>query len=156
MSTKTIEVLETVIAEQENQIDSLIERISDYEYKDEWNWRQFKKFTEKENLDLPLPRLELRYTFSKYHMIADYGIVYRHFNNDITFIPISSTKISGGISKDKNFLPFRDGAHIYNDMLEFNFRGFIVSEGKVRELSFDDVDDIPYLVQEKIKKKEMS
>ena len=152
---KAFERLEKVITEQEEKIAELEKTLETYEYKDDWFWRQFKVLTEEENLNLPVPRLELRYVQkTKYTMISSYSIIYRHLLGDIMSIPISSTKIDG-CNASVDFLPFRDGAHIYNDMYELNLRGFVVTGTDVKELSLKDTENLPSALLARIQKEVM-
>ena len=48
--------------------------------------------------------------------------------------------------------PYRDGAHMFNDMLELNLRGFVVNGSEYRELTFED-NEVPSSVLAKVKKK---
>jgi len=145
MPTK-IERLEKLIEDQENQITELEDQLENMTYHEQWKWRAIRELDEKENLGLPVPRLELRNRkVSKYSRIVDYGLVHRHLLGHIEFIPIGSTKIDGGRETYTNLLqklPIRDGAHIYHDMWELKLRGFIVDFPECQELSFDD-EDVP-------------
>lgn len=149
MSKTVLEELATVIEKKNERIQELEEKLEKMEYKDAWAWRHLREMTEEENLNLPLPRLELRYrSHSKYTHIVDYGLVQRHLCGEIMFIPISSTKIDGKVVKLST--PYRDGAHMYHDMDAFDMRGFVVDGTDVRELSFQD-PDVPISVLERRK-----
>lgn len=150
--SKVMEQLDKALEEKDRRIAELEEKIERLEYHDEWSWRQIKKLTEEENLGLPLPRLELRYrVVSNYCHFVDYGIVYRHLLDDIEFVPIGSTKINGKVRQQLD-TPYRDGAHMFNDMFEMNLPGFVVNGSDYRELTFDDVE-VPSSVKVKVKKK---
>lgn len=155
MSERTIDRLENLIAEKDREIEKLFDKIENLEYRDEWRWRQIRQLTEKENADLPVPRLELRYRDkSEYQHFIDYGLVYRHLMGDIEFIPISCTKIGGkGLLLS---MPFRDGAHMYNDMYELRLPGFVVDEKDgvqiVKQLSLGDERELPSALVTRMKK----
>jgi len=147
MSERTINRLEDLIAKQDKVIEDLCKKITLLEYQDEWGWRQIRQLTEKENANLPVPRLELRYRDkSQYQHFIDYGLVYRHLLGDIEFIPISCTKIGGKVIIPLS-TPFRDGAHMYNDMYELRLPGFVIDEKDgvqiVKQLSLEDERELP-------------
>jgi len=119
--------------EQENRI--LEEKLEDRKYHDDWHWRQIRQLSEAENLDLPIPRMEIRYRIDKYNAYADYGLVIKHMLNHIDFIPISSTRVSKEYA-DKLNLPHRDGAHIIHDKENLALPAYIVYKDKFKEVSF--------------------
>lgn len=83
----------------------------------------------KENLGLPLPRLEIRWRgMGDYNMVADMGIVYTHFLGHIEFVPMSSTRVNGKRNRNELELPFRDSAHIWHDMEQMRIPGFVVND----------------------------
>jgi hypothetical protein len=150
MST-VIERLEEILDARDNTIAELKNKIEDFEYRDEWQWRQIRTLSEEENLDLPVPRLEIRHRAkSNYNTVIDYGLVYTHLLGNITFMPISSTKVSG-IRSGELFIPHRDGAHMYNDMFELNLRGFIVEGSKSIELYLSDIA-LPQVLRDRMEK----
>ena len=149
--SKVMEQLENALEEKDQRIAALIEKLERIEYHDEWSWLQIRKITAEENLGLPVPRLELRYrVISEYTHFVDYGLVYRHLLGDIEFVPIGCTKINGKVRQLDT--PFRDGAHMFNDMLELNLRGFVINGSEYRELTFED-SEVPSSVLAKVKKK---
>lgn len=152
MST-VIEHLEGMLEEKDKTIAKLENKIEEFEYRDEWQWRQIRTLSEEENLDLPIPRLEIRHrTKSRYRTVIDYGLVYTHLVGEINFIPISSTKVSGHVSRSEIYMPFRDGAHIYNDMFELNLRGFIIEGSRYKELSLADSEELPQALRSRMEK----
>lgn len=145
--SKVMEQLDKALEEKDRRIAELEEKIERLEYHDEWSWRQIKKLTDEENLGLPTPRLEMRYrVISSYLHFVDYGLVYRHLLGDIEFVPIGCTKINGKVRQLDT--PYRDGAHMFNEMFELNLPGFVVNGSDYRELTFDD-DEVPSSVRQK-------
>lgn len=127
------------INELENKLEAFEREKEDAQYTEDWKWRHIRQLTEKENLDLPLPRLEVRYREpSRNNVICDYGLVIRHLLGHIDFIPFSSTRM-GCSGNDKDFCkkletPFRDGAHITAEMQALKLRGFVVYDDQHREI----------------------
>ena len=145
--------LSDIISEKERRIDELEAQIENSKYEDEWRWRQIRKLTLKENLGLPLPRLEMRYRkHGDYNVIADYGLVHKHLFGDIIFIPFSSTRIGGVSACKEDFLelPFRDGAHIQNEMWDLKLPGYVVNGTHYKEISNKDRRDIPSALLKKM------
>ena len=123
------------LGEAEYKIRKLEEKLENYEYINEWGWRQIRQLTEEENLDLPIPRLELRYRVDNYNAYADYGLVTRHMMKHIDFTPLSSTRVSKDYA-EKLSLPHRDGAHIIHDKENLKIPGYIVYNDKFKEIPF--------------------
>ena len=148
--SKVLEELERSLAEKDRRIEELEEKVETMSYHDEWSWRQIRSLSKEENLDLPMPRLELRYRIlSNYTHFVDYGLVYQHLLGDVQFVPIGCTKISGKVTHLAT--PFRDGGHMFNDMYELKLRGFVVDGTTARELSFAD-SEVPLRVLDKVQK----
>jgi len=155
MTGRTLAEIDIILGQKDERIEELEAKLSKLEYEDEWRWRQIRQLSDEENMQLPLPRLEIRHRRpSKYTHFMDYGLVYKHFLGHIEFIPISCTKTSGVSQGNSSslYLPHRDGAHIYNDIFEFGLRGFLVDGFLCRELLLTD-PDLPYLVDEKVKRR---
>ena len=159
---RTLEEIDAILSRKDEKIKELEAQIRHLTYVDEWAWRQLRQLSDAENMGLPTPRLEIRHRrVSDYTHFIDYGLVIRHFLGHIEFVPLSSTKVSGGGKDiDVMYLPYRDGAHIYNEMFELNLRGFVVDGEHIniglprpesRELLLTD-PDVPYRVAEKLKK----
>jgi len=129
------ERLNEQLGEAEYKIRKLEEQLENQQYVDDWRWRQIRQLTEEENLDLPLPRLEIRYRKDDYNAYADYSLVQRHFTNHIDVIPISSTRVSKSYA-DELTLPHRDGAHIIHDKENLGIPGYIVFKDKYKEIPF--------------------
>lgn len=114
------------------------------------------KMSKKENLNLPLPRLEIRKTLAKkpdhmFNVKAEYGLVYEHLLGDIIFVPFGTTKIGAPDRYDFMDLPFRNGAHILHDMFMLKLRGFVVYQDKYEEI-FLTKENMPGGLAIKLKK----
>lgn len=148
-----LDELDQILDEKNEKIRTLEDKIERMEYRDEWHWRQFRTLSDDENLGLPIPRLEIRHRkVSPYTTFVDYGIVYRHLLGEIMFVPLSCTKTSGYTEPLQT--PFRDGAHILNDMFELNLRGFVVEGKEFKELSLLQLDNLPANLVERIVKRD--
>jgi len=139
--------------EAETKIEELEAKIAAREYQDDWEWRQIKKLSKEENLDLPVPRLEIRYRkYDDFNVIADYGLVHTHLLGDILFVPFGSTRIGGTRSREEGHLdlPFRDGAHIMNDMWELRLPAYVVNGKHSKQISLSDPDDLPNALRKRM------
>ena len=151
MSNKTIEILEKTIKKQEVKIKELKEAIDSYERGKDFMVHRVINEKEKSKLypsydKLPLPRLEMQInpiTKNWYQIEWIYGIVYKHYNDTLLFIPLAQTTGTGDFSKflkattrisDSNNLPFRDGLHIRTEMKLFGLRGFVLCDGRIEEI----------------------
>lgn len=109
-------------------------------------WKRHRKLTNAENLDLPVPRLEIRYSSAADGLAAKYSLVYEHFLGHLMQIPIGLTMCGGGHLKSKGEdyleLPFREGAHIASDMLQLGLPGYIINGAKSAAVSLD-IKSIP-------------
>ena len=98
------------------------------------DWIKGTILNEKENNNIPVPRLEIRYFDYKsngYNLIAIYSLIYKHLLGDIINIPFGHTKIDSGrgtpVYEDGTLdMPFRDGAHIKNEMLQLNLPAYVI------------------------------
>ncbi len=124
---------------KEREIEKLKEEVDDLTYRDDWKWRHIKHLSEEENMDLPVPRLEIRYrALDKYNVAADYALVYKHLLGHIEFCPLGSTRCSSH-SYIKNLdLPFRDGAHIRHEMATLKLPGYVVGGSNFREIEIGE------------------
>ena len=129
------------IARLQDIVNEHNEKQEQEEDRDAWKWTVHRKITDSENLNLPVPRLELRYkSIAPNHYISewDYGLAYRHLLGDIIFVPLGRTRVTGGqrapICKGKIDLPFRDGAHIKNESEQLNLPAYAICEGVVQEI----------------------
>ena len=120
-----LERLNNSLSEAEEKIRKLEDQISQKDYSDSWGWRHIFQISEEDNLDLPVPRLELRYRVDKYNAYADYGLVQKHLLGHIDFIPISSTRVSLNYASVLE-LPMRDGAHIRHDCVNLRLPAYVV------------------------------
>jgi len=134
--TMTLEErLHDSLNEAEYKINKLEQKLEDQSYSDDWHWRQIRQLSEEENLDLPIPRMEIRYRVDDYNAYADYGLVIRHMMKHIDFIPLSSTRVSKEYA-DRLDLPHRDGAHLIFDKENLKLPAYITYEGKFRVITF--------------------
>ncbi|MGK3995028.1 hypothetical protein [Sorangium sp. So ce1024] len=149
MAMTAIERLESLLNNKDEEIEGLESKIEDLEWKlrvAEGGWTAHEKLEAEQSL--PVPRLELVYVplgerkgyeWSRYEVL--YRLVYRHLLGHAMAVPFSRTEISGGsgdgppIRKGKLDLPFRDGAHICNDMGQLKLPGFAVCGERVDDLS---------------------
>lgn len=90
---------------------------------------------------LPLPRIEMRINPLRedwYEIEWIYGIVYKHFDDNVLFIPLSKTTSSGSsherMKQGKIELPFRDGLHVRVDAKVFNMDAFVLCNGRIEEI----------------------
>ena len=146
MGTKTTveERLNDQLNAAEARIEELESQIEASKYEDEWNWRHFRKLSKEENLGLPIPRLEIRNRkLDSYNCVSDYGLVYRHFDNEVLFAPLGSTRIGGSNTFEQTplRLPFREGANIYHDMSKLKLRGFVTCGKELKEMKSIQKED---------------
>ena len=104
----------------------------------EWGPKEITKAEMQEQAALPVPRLELSWA-----LVGDegatvaYSMVYRHLLGHDERVPLGFTKIDGsGVhARAKNLdVPFRDGAHINQEMKTLRLRGFVLFNHLWREL----------------------
>jgi hypothetical protein len=151
MSKKTIDILEKTIEEQEDKIAELEEVINTYERGKDFMVHRIINEKEKSKLypsydKLPLPRLEMQINPLRenwYYIEWIYGIVYKHYDDSLMFIPLGQTTANGDFSRLRNArtrisdsfnLPHRDGLHIRTEMKLFGLRGFVLCEGRIEEI----------------------
>jgi len=136
LSKETIEErLNGLLSDAEYKISSLEYKLAKYDYVNDWGWRQIKQLTEEENLGLPVPRLELRYSIDAANAYVSYGLVLKHLMGHIELIPFSSTRVS--ISYAENLtLPHRDGAHIIHDKENLKLPAYVVYKNKYKKIPF--------------------
>ena len=134
--TMTLEErLHDQLREAEDKIATLEQEIESTQLHDDWHWRQIRQLSKEENLDLPVPRMELRYRKDDYNSYADYGLVIKHMMGHIDFIPLSSSRVSKDYA-DKLTLPIRDGAHIIFDKENLSLPGYVVFGDKSKDIPF--------------------
>ncbi|KAF6630537.1 hypothetical protein H6F38_13985 [Paenibacillus sp. EKM208P] len=82
-----------------------------------------------------LPRLQIKcVNISSDYRITEwkYELVYKHFDNDIAYVSLGSTKRETGrteipLNEDGTLdLPFRDGVHIKHDAIQLNLPAFAI------------------------------
>lgn len=131
---KVVEVLTEKINQLEQENETLSDKVQLFEGFANYGWLLHKEMSVEENGQLPLPRLEMRFEREgEYGFAMVYGIVRKHYVNNIEFIPLSKTttscyanetfqRVKSAIqAKDyetiNNALPFRDGVHIKYDSM---------------------------------------
>lgn len=141
-----LERLEGLLDERDAEIKSLKGKLREAEETLENDWSQWgQHFKSDESHGLPVPRLEVRWKKcgdSWYERTAVYSLVRQWFVNEPPMaVPLSSTRCSGGNGRRPlNFdgtvdLPYRDGAHIYWDMMNLRLPAFAICEEVVTDLS---------------------
>jgi hypothetical protein len=147
-----VERLEELLNAKDEELRELRRQIRAQEDDDEkrvWNWSRHHIFTEKDDVALPVPRLELRWENQDehgYNRICWYYLVFRHLLGNIVKVPLSYTQVNGGgkspfYSADQHYsgedyidTPLRDGAHIVNDARQLRLPAFVIWEDKVQEI----------------------
>lgn len=154
---KVVEVLTEKIGQLEQENETLQEKVSLIENMANYGWMLHVPMSKKENGDLPLPRLEMRFERNgDYGFAMIYGIVRNHYVNNIEFIPLSKTTTSAHAdetfkrlkdairAKDcepiNNALPFRDGVHIKYDSMSLGMPIVIRCEDCTYMFSVSDED----------------
>lgn len=141
--TSAIKRLEELLELRDSQMAELQEKVDEFENLEEreWGWCRHEGFPKDKN-KLPVPRLEIRAraingNWSNFEWI--YCLVYRHLLKDLIFVPFGRTGSQGSRSEppiyhgpetEGNYIntPFRDGAHLFNDMECLNLPGFYIIE----------------------------
>lgn len=142
--SKTTDVLEEKIYQLERDLQTTSNELSLLKDFQQYGWTRHRKISEEENLDLPIPRLELRYTnVDSYNCVCKYAMIYRHLLDDIVCIPLGKTDVGGNggepcIFDGKLSLPFRDGAHIKNEMRQLNLPGYVIYNNRIEEIEIDN------------------
>ncbi len=127
------ERLNNQLGETEQKLHELEDILKNKEYQSEWQWRHIRQLSELENLNLPIPRLEIRYRLDNYNAYADYGLVIRHLMGHIDFIPFSSTRVSKEYASNLSE-PFRDSAHAKHDGSNLNLPIYIVFKDTFKKI----------------------
>lgn len=154
--SKAIEKLERIIEEQEEKISDLEETIEYHERCLNWMVHRIVKEEEVckiyEGYDkLPLPRLEMQINPLKknwYEVEYIYGIVYKHLDDTVLWVPIGRTVTNGVQDRFLKYplneidvcdkFPYRDGLHIRTEMNLFNLKGFLLCNGQIEEINNND------------------
>jgi len=101
-------------------------------------WIKGTIITEEENLNLPVPRLEIRYfniNEDGNNLTAIYSLIYKHFLGDLVNVIMGQTNCrypkpnpiaENGIIKT----PFKDGVHIENDKKQLNLPAYAIYKDK--------------------------
>lgn len=130
------------IKKLQSKLEAAEDKASSLEYQlrdDVLGWSNPREWEES---DLPLPRLELRWSSlddSGYHSEAVLMFVYRHFldgfgdKRDIQAMPMGRTKRSGGAANFTNHrggldMPFREGARAIHNAKHLGLPLFITTD----------------------------
>jgi hypothetical protein len=110
------------------------------------------KLTEAENLNLPVPRLEIRYTDiddrSGYQMESELRLVYQHIEGNVLATVLSTTKMGGSLSgyQERLDTPFRQGAEALFHMLTLRLPCYVIYGEKFRAMTLEPDDYNGYLI----------
>lgn len=143
-----LERLEEQLAEKDARIEELEGKLKVETDRESYRWTHHRSVSRDENPDLPVPRLQLRYTErgdinSWYSYTVTYELVYQHYleglggGKDLVAVPLGSTVVNGngvgimgvGAPVRENgeiSLPMRDGVHIISDSVQLNLPMFAV------------------------------
>jgi hypothetical protein len=132
MNLTNQELLDLLEAEK-NKNQRLLDEVKDFELS------YTKELSEKDNLNLPVPRLEMRLEeIDQVETIAYLNLVYKDMFNKIKAKPLSVVKVSyqtpSTLGVDFFSEPSSMSGEIRNYMLELGLRGFTVAKGQFREL----------------------
>lgn len=143
---KAIERLEEQLNERDEKIEELEGKLAEAERAAEedhtWSKHVEYKAGEEPSPELPVPRLEMRWSEEErndsYELTARYSLVYRHLCKQIVFVPLGVTRTTGALAERINpnktvDTPFRDGAHLRNEMAQLGLRAFGIVGDHVRE-----------------------
>ena len=139
--------LEELLDRKDEEIWELQKKVEEFEEKEafdqrqrDWGWIEHKVLEEDDVL-LPVPRLELRWSVSEngYNKWCEYALVYQHFLGEIIRVPLGMTKQSGNApirydSGPNLDLPYRDGTHIRSDAKQLSLPAFVVYNGEAQEI----------------------
>lgn len=137
------EYLTGLLDEKDEEIYKLAERVEELENILDgrtWGWTIHTKISDGENMNLPVPRLEMRWRELDdwgYNWEAQYRLVYRHFLDELVAIPFGNTKRGGDsppMTNEKVDLPFREGAHIKHDAGTLNLPAFVIYGDEVHPI----------------------
>lgn len=140
-----LERFEAMIAERDAKIEDLEAKIEAQTLAENWAWCIHKDHKVDLSPTLPVPRLEIRIEPKisgdfddtetwRAGVFLTYALVYRHLLGHLVIVPLGKTDRSGGSGRKPNVtvetlwheLPFRDGAHIRNEMKQLGLPGFLV------------------------------
>lgn len=136
---RTIERLEDLLEQKEEELDDLKREVERLEYMLDGSpdgWRAVKSI--KDDPSLPIPRLELAFEPSQKYGWGDYKVIYRlvyqHLVDGLLTVPLGETNIRGGgaanHAEEPDYLPHRDGAHAAHDALHFGLPLYRISPSK--------------------------
>ena len=124
----TIEYLTELLEQRDEKIGDL-ERDNEY-YSSLLTWTDHRDV---EKTDLPVPRLELRWTKTESRheeWVCAYSLVRQHLCDHFVAVPLGQTKSSGGRGPDQYGgtldQPFRESAHAAYDAMHLNLPLFVI------------------------------
>lgn len=113
------------------------------------------ELTQEENMNLPIPRLEIRHRDPRgkelgqgYNIVAEYRMIYEHLEGNVLAVDLGKTLIGGSV-RDPLDTPFRMGAQIIHDMLHLHLPGYVIN-GKACKAIPIDREDFPGYVSRKL------
>lgn len=131
--------------EKDEKIEELEGKLYDLEEDVESRSAWSRHREEHSDEGLPVPRLEIVWSESKYHghdWEGWYFLVKYHLLGHIVKVPLGMTKVGGygpGELRDgKVYTPFRDGAHIKFDMIELGLPAYARLGDNVTELQVSE------------------
>lgn len=157
MNENTIELFEAKIEELEEQNKKLQDTIDFHERCQNFMIHRFideeamaKQFAGYDKL--PLPRMEMQInplTKDWYEVEWLYGLVYRHYDDSIMFIPFGRSTLSSSLNKDMAnggtlVFPHRDGLHIRVEMKMLNLHGYVICQDRIERIGKGEYSDKTY------------
>jgi hypothetical protein len=140
---KAIERLEALLDTKDQEIEELQRKLETAEREIEYQagWCRHVEFEagKEPNPELPVPRLEIRWTEDQGETVAVYSMVYRHMCEQIVFVPLGRTTSSGALAEvvrgDGTIrTPFRDGSHFANEIRQLRMPGYIIAGDSVHRV----------------------
>lgn len=131
-----------------SQLEEADERIMELEneverFKDARPWTEHED-VENDNLNLPVPRLEMLWEHGEfrygYQYRCKYRMVYRHFLGQCVAVPLGETLVGTKLQPDhygEINIPFRDGAHIKSEARSLNLPAYVRWDGKAERIDPD-------------------
>lgn len=139
--------LTQILAQKQGEINRLNEELDDKESilrGNAWGWTIPGELTDDENLSLPMPRMEVRWTpldDENCNWQCDYRLVYRHFLGHIAYTMMGRTTSRGAsrspVTDGYVGMPFRDGAHIRSDAAQFGLPAYAICGETITKLDLD-------------------
>jgi hypothetical protein len=124
-----IEELRAALAAKDDELQQLR---AELEFAEDMFAKLRARAERQDDSGLPVPRLELRWIGEPESNEGEweYNLVVKHFMGHSVFYPLGNTEVTGGsepyLPNGAIRLPFRDGAHISNDMAELRLPGFVI------------------------------